>query len=354
MKEKERIDYLDVAKGIGILLVVIGHIEYVSEPVRQYIVSFHMPLFFLISGMLIYYREEQQREWPELISKKITGIMIPYGVFSGLYFVIEAVRLLVRGLDEWGSVFRQLYQSLCLQGVSTLWFLPALFMGELIFIWIRKNSSHVQTLWCLAALFVALYFINIDVQSFFTARSDSLVLSLLYDIISMLLRNIFCAGLVGLGYYAGILLFKKNLPAVLEMVLALFFFVLVGKVAGWNQGVDLRSMTLGNLGLYLLGGAGGFLGVIFLCRAVVRLPLKRVCGVFEYFGRNTLLIMATHMELRILYISIKLAALADAVVQKNALHSVLIVVLVFLMEIVVIEFVNRGFPFLLRKLSKSS
>ncbi len=354
MTKSGRIGYLDMAKGIGMLLVVIGHAEYVSAPIRQYIVSFHMPLFFLISGMLIWYKDEEHREWPELISKKICGLMVPYAIFSLLYFVIESSRLLIKGLEGWGNIFRSLYQSVVLQGVSALWFLPALFLGELIFIWIRKNSNHTQTLWCLAALFISIYFINIDVQAFFLARSDKLVLSLLYDIISMLIRSFFCAGLVGLGYYAGSILLKRQFPIVAEAAVGVVLMIVVGFVAGLNSGTDLRGMNLGNLGWFLLCGVTGALGVIILCRVLSELPLKPLHRLFAYFGRNSLLIMATHIDFRILYVSIKVAEVINAVINNNVIFCILIVLFVFLAEIVVIEFVNRVLPMIFKKRVKSS
>ncbi len=46
----KRLNYIDVAKGIGMLLVVIGHCS--NTIANQYIYSFHMPLFFIITGIL--------------------------------------------------------------------------------------------------------------------------------------------------------------------------------------------------------------------------------------------------------------------------------------------------------------
>lgn len=43
--QQKRLDYLDMAKGIGIFLVILGHIEYIQEDTLKWISSFHMPLF---------------------------------------------------------------------------------------------------------------------------------------------------------------------------------------------------------------------------------------------------------------------------------------------------------------------
>lgn len=59
-KTNIRLTYIDIARGIAILLVVIGHLNQfyrnnldISNPkMLSFIYTFHMPLFFIISGML--------------------------------------------------------------------------------------------------------------------------------------------------------------------------------------------------------------------------------------------------------------------------------------------------------------
>ena len=51
--DKKRIAYIDKAKGVAILLVILGHCcGSVEEPINRFILSFHMPLFFFLSGLL--------------------------------------------------------------------------------------------------------------------------------------------------------------------------------------------------------------------------------------------------------------------------------------------------------------
>ena len=49
----QRVGYLDIAKGIGIILVVMGHNDFalISPFAHKFIYSFHMPMFFFMSGM---------------------------------------------------------------------------------------------------------------------------------------------------------------------------------------------------------------------------------------------------------------------------------------------------------------
>ena len=54
-KKIVRVDEIDIAKGLGILLVIVGHLLPEDSWMRQIIYSFHMPLFMFISGGLFYY-----------------------------------------------------------------------------------------------------------------------------------------------------------------------------------------------------------------------------------------------------------------------------------------------------------
>ncbi len=49
--DSNRIDYLDVAKAIGMYLFILGHLVIMNYKPYRIIYAFHMPLFFIISGM---------------------------------------------------------------------------------------------------------------------------------------------------------------------------------------------------------------------------------------------------------------------------------------------------------------
>ena len=59
-KKKDHEEWIDISKGIAVVLVVLGHFWYRSDLslLNQIIYSFHVPLFFILSGYLINYKEE--------------------------------------------------------------------------------------------------------------------------------------------------------------------------------------------------------------------------------------------------------------------------------------------------------
>ncbi len=72
--DRQRIDWIDFAKGITILLVIIGH--NVSGPLRGAIFSFHMPLFFILS-CVTYSWSKNSEQWIYKTEKAFKHLIIP-------------------------------------------------------------------------------------------------------------------------------------------------------------------------------------------------------------------------------------------------------------------------------------
>jgi fucose 4-O-acetylase-like acetyltransferase len=97
-----RLNWIDIAKGIGIVLVVIGHVgrglvnsDIIADQDAYYaldnlIYSFHMPLFFLLSGYLAYAQLEKHRVKTFVVSK-VDVIIYPYVIWSLIQGGIELV-----------------------------------------------------------------------------------------------------------------------------------------------------------------------------------------------------------------------------------------------------------------------
>lgn len=64
---------IDIAKGIGIFLVVLGHFAVFASSLYHYIYLFHMPLFFFISGMFA-----KPMSIKECLVKKAKRLLVPY------------------------------------------------------------------------------------------------------------------------------------------------------------------------------------------------------------------------------------------------------------------------------------
>lgn len=127
----KRLPWIDVLKGIGIILVVIGHV-YSGTTIYNWLYSFHMPLFFLAAGLV--YKEK-----PILIDlkRRIQTVVVPYFSFGLLvliywYLVERRFRTSETGfIDSLLGLLSGQYSKLDFN--VHLWFLPCFFITVVLF-----------------------------------------------------------------------------------------------------------------------------------------------------------------------------------------------------------------------------
>ncbi len=91
---KKRIDFIDVAKGIAIILVVIGHLprdimrenNILINFIYQWIYIFHMPLFFFLSGYLT--KKYINKNKSKYITNKVKKMLIPWIFYNIIIYLI--------------------------------------------------------------------------------------------------------------------------------------------------------------------------------------------------------------------------------------------------------------------------
>ena len=361
--EKKRLDYLDMVKGIGILLVVIGHMQDISTGLRVWISSFHMPLFFIVSGILMAVKNEPDKNIKESIYKKFKGIIIPYLWFSLSYFVIDIGNVTVIGNIDKRTFIVDTISSLTFYGMSVLWFLPALFLASIFFIMIAKmcniylvklKSELIIVVSFIISIIIAIlaYVIKLQVAKLYDNNADSLLITSLINIIYIFLRALISMSFVAFGYCIRRIYEKLiSIDAKYKIIDNRIFCLVVGMillainiVLGMkNECVDLHNMLLNNVPLYYCAAFSGTLAMINICKA---LPVVKLV---TYYGRNSIIVMACHINYYILYAGIKFAWVVDAYVTR-AKHYVFVIVTmvtVFVLSTIVIEGINRLFPFVL-------
>ena len=161
MLDCKRLDYLDYAKGIGILLVILAHIyawnpDINREIVVVWIYSFHMPLFFIVSGMLIKFKNYDKPK--EFIISKVKHILFPYILFSLMNALLKIV---LYGFNL-NILIWDIINTFTLVGVD-MWFLQDLFLAEVIFILMKKYiKNEYFRMVVITMLFVLSLFITKD------------------------------------------------------------------------------------------------------------------------------------------------------------------------------------------------
>ena len=107
-----RYEYIDIAKGIGILLVVWAHILLVGWT-HRFIYAFHMPLFFFISGYL--FKSDKYNSFKDFFKKRFKRLIIPYLIYSVFTWTIWAIFRYITHSDV-KSYFMPLVQTVIAQG----------------------------------------------------------------------------------------------------------------------------------------------------------------------------------------------------------------------------------------------
>lgn len=128
-----RLEWIDVARGIGIIAVVIGHV-WTRGGLRDAMYSFHMPLFFLLSGLL-----SRPQPAARFARRQWASQMRPYAAFLILLVVADQIIETVKGgrpiFHDWPrDMLPILLGGSWLRGPFTIfWFVPCLMMARILF-----------------------------------------------------------------------------------------------------------------------------------------------------------------------------------------------------------------------------
>lgn len=154
---------VDALRGLSILLVVLGHAIANAENllvapaynlelyVSKFIYSFHMPLFFLISGYVLFGKRVRVRD-------RALRLLPPFLAWIPIYYLVN------RYIHHWPATFLSSLKDNLLHPAIGLWFLPTLFLCSLLLIpaaYLEKKRSWMGEA-SLAVIFVAVNLIPFD------------------------------------------------------------------------------------------------------------------------------------------------------------------------------------------------
>lgn len=246
----KRIEYIDIAKGIGILLVALAHadISLFSPYLHQFIYSFHMPLFFFLSG---YFFKPETPFWT-LLWKRFNSVLKPYFVTILFIYIASLSFTNMRFMNAFGRILKSIYGTGYYIDWVQLWFLPSLFVTSLFaFLLYRGILIHVRNRYIRWSILIGVQAIAV------------LTLGLFYP---------FSVSLLGTDYEV------YGLPFSLDLVLLSGFFYVLGN--------EIRQATTEDTfgSLWILLGTGG---VLILLTLVFPYRIDFNTRVFESFPINT-------------------------------------------------------------------
>lgn len=253
----KRIEWVDIARGIAIICMIAGHSS-IPTPLSKYIWSFHMPLFFVVSGL--FFKNPNVISFKSLFIKRIFSLLIPYCFFTAV------VMCGYIGTEYFKPA--ELYEGW--EGYA-LWFVPVLFFAELIFYFIAKLKKSklifcVCILTCLGKIW-SIYSIK------FPFKIDVVPFAIFF---------------IASGYIASKHILKYKPKAWLTVVCGIMTIVLSQVLPKLGMGRNEFGVMVPNLFNALLGIFFIFSISIYLAK----ISKNIIIGFVDYFGRNSLFVMA--------------------------------------------------------------
>ena len=246
MKNSNRLIYLDLARGIGIILVVFGHTLIPSlcadsgliSGMHTFIYYFHMPMFFTISGIVFEHNIERYTDTKKFLYKKLLLLIVPYLVYSlisyvgiNLCFKISPLASILSGAGYQQTGIKEMILGILFYQNhidNHLWFIYLLFFTFVLNILTKKHK--------LVSLIISVAFFLVVIA--FNLRAE-------YDI----LRYSFILMFFSFGRY-----FEKLKPMKTAVFAALLFAFTAGAVFCIVKGISsyLNIIPLGFAGTMLV------------------------------------------------------------------------------------------------------
>ncbi len=169
-----RLTYLDVAKGIAMICIVLGHMG--SAFIERVVFPFHVPIFYLITGYFI----STKRPMREFVARKARTLLVPYVLLCAVLTLLICLKTHLIGGDTlavfkeyllasfWGSGSRR-HVPFEIPSIGALWFLLACFWGSVFLRAILCLRTWMQPLAAIALLllgdFTSWYWLPFSIQA---------------------------------------------------------------------------------------------------------------------------------------------------------------------------------------------
>ncbi|HLP97567.1 MAG TPA: acyltransferase family protein [Sideroxyarcus sp.] len=268
---------VDRAKGLAILLVLLGHI---ASPLGDVIYSFHVPLFFFLAGLFI----KTSHSDKSYLTKGAERLILPFLIFGTLGFLatliknialhrpIEPLMESLAGLLYWVDPMHMHHYGL------VLWFLPALFWGRTVVFMLAKHIRLHPLLFVILTLIVASL-----------VHYTELPLGLDKGLVAL--------PWICLGYLFYIYR-ERWLSANWYWVVCLALLCCLLVYTGGVRPLDLGTKNLGNPLFSFPYTVSLILIIFWLLHRGGALPFfsgNRLMGVMSQFGRDSLLVLVLHI-----------------------------------------------------------
>lgn len=318
----KRVEFLDIAKGIGILLVVYGH---VYSPIREYIFSFHMPLFVFISGLFF----KEGIDVKNFLISKANRILVPYFFFALISWCIFTAVSYKQGnaveLHKQVANITKIFIGSGTNGNVALWFLGSLFAISAMYYAIARLSSNQMVRTAIVLVISAAGYVFYKRNMFLPNIIDSSCTLILF---------------FHLGYVCKkfILEYSNKLYILLATVICLAGMIVLTRVNIMLSGFESVDTSNNAPGNYFIFYSCAIMGTFFILGVSWFINKN---GFLRFLGNNSLIVMAVHMPLIAL---INYVLLVNKIDRNTTLVGIGSLVVITAGSLVFVKLLNRYTP----------
>ena len=309
----QRLDWIDFARGLGILLVITGHASISLLP-KYFIYGFHIPLFFVITG--ICFNVKTDDKFAPFLLKKIRTILVPYIFISCVWIIIDSLTALFRHSFSLQFFIDNAKLYVFQRHYRAVWFLACIFLSEIIVFFLVKVLQRFKDVRMITLGVIVFFFI---LSLFYTRYSsaklpwcaDSTLTAVPFILSGWLIKDkIKQQSIFDIKLPTCILLFVISLIANVINVIGFY---------GSNK-LDFSNGEFGNHFLYLSSAFMGTFGVFGIAKLVKK---NRI---INYIGQNSIIFFTVHPMIFKLFYFLPQPETPAAVILFNLFFCVVIVV----------------------------
>lgn len=282
---ESRIEYIDICKSLGMCLVIMGHL-FILGPINDWVMSFYMPMFVILSGLLHSKKDFKTNFMKLLFPYYYLGIIciIFYdGIFSRDKFIIDLISLAC-GCT---APFRIVYAA------SSLWFISMIFVVKVIYTLLESMKINRKVFHLVIAIIGLLGYLlgynRFRIQYIY--NTDLALLLLPFYHIGKI------TGIKRLNYI-------KNQKVITKLAIMIFCFIVSFLLSHFiSLDMFLSGVGSNNLLLFYLVALLGVMSFMVLSMEIERFKfIKKACLII---GKRTLYILPLHYPLVLIFYKIK-------------------------------------------------
>ena len=326
MNNSQRIEFIDLAKGICIILVILGHLVPAFNENFTFVFCFRIPLYFCLSGLFF----KDYGGFKQLFAKKTNKILIPFIAWYFISYLIYYAGHGIYGLKS-GDALYSITDILTSNSIFNIpiWFLLCLFWSNLIFYIIKLFSHNI-------------FFIGTGI---FIVAFIGWAMSLL-NIPNILYIGSACSCMP--YFFMGYALKRSSLLYPTKQWQKDFAIMLIALTVGALMAFIpddpprhvyfINKIKSGNLFAIYICAASFVIGILLLCKRIGHLPFV------SWLGRYSIMVLVTHMLVGTVFLGLQ-ARLFRGVLSLEQVYP-LNFVFVVLSMLIIIPFCKKYMPYI--------